>query len=120
MRPKIKGSGFGWIEVEETRYEHDIVIQLGGTVRKRKKKLSKAIYGTSHTVSQAEAEDVYEDGAEILVVGTGAYGRVALSDEAQTFFDAHGVIVEAYPTPKAAKHWNDLKAKAIGLFHITC
>jgi hypothetical protein len=30
-----------------------VLIRLGGKVAKRKKKLSKAVYGTSHTISLA-------------------------------------------------------------------
>ena len=37
--------------------DHDIVIRLNGKIKKRKKKLSKQQYGTSHTVSLAEAEN---------------------------------------------------------------
>ncbi len=120
MKPKLGDSKFGWIEVGKTRYDHDIVIELDGTVRKRKKKLSKATYGTSHCISQDEAEDIYEPGAQVLLVGTGVYGRVELSREAQAYFAAHNVTVQLYPTPEAAKRWNDLDAKAIGLFHVTC
>jgi hypothetical protein len=39
----------------EEELDHDGVICLSGKVKKRKKKLSKEQYGTSHTVSLAEA-----------------------------------------------------------------
>jgi hypothetical protein len=60
MRPKIDDTWFGSITVEGTRYEHDIIIRLSGKVRKRNKALSKAVYGTSHTISRAEIEELYE------------------------------------------------------------
>ena len=34
-------TGFGWIEIEGVRYDHDIVIHTDQTIAKRKKKLSK-------------------------------------------------------------------------------
>jgi hypothetical protein len=43
-------------------YGHDVVIRLSGKVKKRKKKLSKAKYGTSHKVSLEEAEHIFEVG----------------------------------------------------------
>ncbi len=51
MKPHIDGTEFGSITVDGESYEHDIVIRLSGNVKKRKKKLSKERYGTSHTVS---------------------------------------------------------------------
>jgi hypothetical protein len=40
----------GWCRTET--YEHDVVIRLSDKVIKRKKELSKRLYGTSHTVSK--------------------------------------------------------------------
>lgn len=55
-------------------------------VKKRKKKLSKEQYGTSHTVSLAEAEHIFDESAERLIIGSGQYGNVKLSDEAERYF----------------------------------
>ncbi|MFN2281711.1 MAG: hypothetical protein ACK2TZ_07610, partial [Anaerolineales bacterium] len=86
MKPTLSGTGFGWIDIGEERISHDIIIRLGGEVRKRKKKLSKEIYGTSHTISLAEAEYVYQEGADGILIGAGQFGRVRLSPEAKSFF----------------------------------
>jgi hypothetical protein len=97
-----------------------VLIRLSGEVAKRKKKLSKAVYGTSHTVSLAEAEYIYETGAERLIVGTGQSGMVTLSEDAADFFEKQQVAVALTPTPAAIVHWNRDKSAAIGLFHVTC
>ena len=55
MQPRIEGTDFGSITIAHEDYEHDVIIHLNGEVEKRKKKLSKALYGTSHIVSLAEA-----------------------------------------------------------------
>jgi hypothetical protein len=120
MKPTLTGTGFGWIEVEGERVTHDILIGLDGEVRKRKKKLSKELYGTSHTISQAEAEYVHQEGAEGLLIGGGQFGRVSLSPEAEVFFKSKNCPVIIQPTPKAIQTWNDSQEKLIGLFHITC
>ncbi len=62
MKPKIDKTKFGSITVSGKKYEHDILIRLNGEVEKRKKNLSKEIFGTSHIISMAEAEYVYEEG----------------------------------------------------------
>lgn len=120
MKPRIDGTEFGSITVAGERIEHDVLIRLDGEVAKRKKKLSKAVYGTSHTVSLAEAEYIYEKGAERLIVGTGQHDQVRLSDEAAAYFVAHKVAVDLAPTPEAVEHWNKAKGRVVGVFHVTC
>ena len=125
MKPRIVKTDFGSITLErpgggKVVYEHDITIDGAGEVHKRKKKLSKEVYGTSHTISRAEAEHVYELGAETLIIGTGQYGLVTLSEEAEAFLAAQGVGVRMAPTPEAIGVWNAHEGRAIGLFHITC
>jgi hypothetical protein len=71
-------------------YDHDVIIRLDGKVKKRKKKLSKSVYGTSHMVSLEEAEHIFENGAKLLIVGTGQSGCVELSVEATQYFQRHG------------------------------
>jgi len=92
MKPEIIGTRFGGITFNErgnsVEYQRDVLVGLDGKVRKRKKKLSKQVYGTSHTVSLAEAEHIHEDGSEWLLVGTGMFGMLNLSDEAVDFFRA--------------------------------
>src|SRR5574340_1501199 len=116
---KIDSTEFGSITINGTTYSHDILIQLSGEVVKRKKKLSKKHYGTSHIISLEEAEFVYEKGCDTLVVGTGQYGNVTLSPEAAAFFGHHGCRIILMPTPDAIEAFNKTrtKAKTIGLFH---
>ena len=120
MEPRIDQTEFGSITIAGEYYEHDVIIRLNGAVKKRKKKLSKAVYGTSHIVSLAEAEHVYEAGAKRLIVGTGQAGNVALSPEAADYFQRMKCQVELLPTPQAVRAWNETKGKSIGLFHVTC
>ena len=120
MKPRIERTAFGSITIEGRVYQHDVLIRLDGRVKKRKKKLSKAIYGTSHVVSPDEASHVYEEGVERLIVGTGQHGLVSLSDEAQDYFDRQGCQVDLLPTPEAIRAWNEAKGAVIGLFHVTC
>jgi hypothetical protein len=118
--PVIDHTSFGSITVDGEVYEYDIVITLQGQVKKRKKKLSKAIYGTSHTLSLQEIEHIYQEEAEGIVIGSGQYGVAKLSGEAASFLAEHGCRVFIQSTPEAIKKWNSLEGNTIGLFHITC
>jgi hypothetical protein len=120
MRPEIQGTEFGSITVAGEVYDHDIVIWLSGKVKKRKKKLSKEQSGTSHVVSLDEAEHILDEGAERLIVGTGQYGALKLSEAAERYFQDHGCSVELHPTPQAVQVWNEAGGKTIGMFHVTC
>jgi hypothetical protein len=119
MKPKIDHTQFGSITIEGRVSEHDVIIRLNGQVDKRKKKLSKAIYGTSHIISLDEAKYIYEDGAERLVIGTGQQGLVKLSGEAAKYLQDK-CQVELLPTQKAIQAWNEAEGAVIGLFHVTC
>jgi hypothetical protein len=120
MKPRIDKTKFGSITVAGELYEHDVLIRLRGAVEKRKKKLSKEVFGTSHIISLAEAQQVYETGARRLIVGSGQSGMVKLSPEAEAFFQEKHCAVEVMPTPEAIRCWNEAQEAAIGLFHVTC
>lgn len=120
MKPKIDDIRFGSITISGEVVEHDVLIRQDGKVKKRKKKLSKAKYGTSHRVSVEEAEHIYEEGAKRLIVGTGHNGMLELSEEAAEYFRQKKCSVELLPTPRAAEAWNAAHGRVIGMFHVTC
>jgi hypothetical protein len=120
MKPRIDGTAFGSITIDDTVYEKDVVIRLDGEVKKRKKKLSSDIYGTSHTVSLDEAKHIHQEGAEHLIVGTGQFGYLGLSPEAADYLAGKGCAVTLLPTGAAIGAWNQAEGAAIAMFHITC
>jgi hypothetical protein len=100
MQPRIDRTQFGSVTIDGKVFTHDVLIRLGGQVEKRKKKLSKAVYGTSHTISLAEAKHLYQKGAARLLIGAGQHGTVGLSEEAASHFQRHRCQVELLPTPQ--------------------
>ena len=120
MKPSIDRTEFGSVTVGGQTFERDILIRLGGEVAKRKKKLSSAVYGTSHIISLEEARHIYEPGAERLLVGAGQFGLVQLSPEAAAYFDQQGCHVDLLPMKEAIEAWNEAEGAVLGLFHVTC
>jgi hypothetical protein len=116
----IENTKFGNITIDGKTYEHDVVIRLSGEVEKRRKKLSKEKYGTSHIISKAEAKFLFEDGCDLLIVGAGQEGNVNLSPEASDYFENKGCKVLVQPTPEAIRSFNQSREKKIGLMHVTC
>ena len=120
MKPRIDNTSFGSITVEGLVFDHDVFINLNGEIKKRKKKLSKKHFGTSHIISLEEAAHIYEVDAEKILIGSGQTGMVRLSDEASDFFDQKNCNVFIIPTHDAVEKWNNETGSVIGLFHLTC
>src|SRR5262249_47735403 len=121
-RPHIDSTAFGSITIEGAVFEHDVVIAPDGAVTKRKKKLSKAVYGSSHTISLGEIEDVLDRGrdADELIVGSGQYDNVRLSPEAAAYVGERACRWPLRPTPEAIGAGTRAQGNAIGFFHIPC
>jgi hypothetical protein len=116
---EIEGTTFGTITIDGKAYEHDVIVRLSGEVVKRKKKLSKKHYGTSHVLSKDEAKFVFERGCEQLILGSGEMGNVHLSPEAEAYLAKKGCQVLLQPIPEAIGVFNRSYAKKVGLFHVT-
>ena len=97
---KIDGTTFGSITIDGKTYDHDVLVRLSEKVEKRKKKLSKRLYGTSHTVSEDEAKFVLEKGCKQLIFGTGHDGMRPCRRRRQRTSNKRGCKVIAEPTPE--------------------
>ena len=117
---RIDHTAFGEITIDVKTYDHDVIIRLSGEIVKRKKKLSKKLYGTSHVMSEDEAKFIFEKGCRQLILGSGQEGNVRLSPEAGAFFAKKNCEVVIKPTPQAIRAFNEAHGKKIGLFHVTC
>src|SRR5260370_4510245 len=113
----IESNTIGAITIDGTTYQHDVVVRLSGEVVKRKKKLSKKLYGTSHMLSKDEAKFLFEKGCDQIVIGSGQMGNVHLSPEAEAYFERKGCVVLLKPTPEAIRMFNRPRPKTSGLFH---
>lgn len=116
----IDRTEFGSITIDGKIYDHDVTIALSGHVKRRHKKLSKEVYGTSHIISKAEAKEIFEKGSELLIIGTGQEGNVRLSPEAEKYLAKETCEVLLQPTPDAIKTFNRRHGHKIALIHVTC
>lgn len=108
------------LSVDHIILDHDVVLRWNDDVKKRKKKLSKKIYGTSHILSLEEAKHIYQKGTEAIIIGSGQYGALKLSEQAAQYFKKKDCPVTLLPTPEAIEVWNHVEGKFVGLFHVTC
>lgn len=113
-------TGFGWIEIGGTRYEHDVVIHADGRVSKRKKKASKIFRDKfGHTpLSEEELGFLADAKTDIVYVGTGQYGNLPVTPEAETLIASyHGVMM---PTPQILPVIVGEKRRFVAILHVTC
>jgi hypothetical protein len=107
---------FGRIVIDGKQYESDLVVS-GGTIKRRRKRGSKKLklqYG--HT-PLSEHEELPWD-CDKLVVGTGFYGGLPITDGVRDEARRRGVALLEMPTTQALQHLND--AKTCLVLHLTC
>ncbi|MDD1696675.1 MAG: hypothetical protein LUQ54_07240 [Methanoregula sp.] len=113
-------TGFGWIESEGIRYEHDIVIHTDRSITKRNKKLSKKRKEEfGHTpLSGEELIDLLKEHPEVVYIGTGQFGDLPLTSDAVTRL-AH-VVTVMKPTPDILFEIASEHRKYAAILHVTC
>jgi glucokinase len=118
--PEITNIGFGKITVGRETYDCDVVISVGGKVKRRDESVAKEMYGTSHTVGVKELAKVCKGGPEILFVGAGKSGQVELTEDARRFLAQRLIRCEVQPTVKAVESYNKSNRRKAALMHVTC
>ena len=114
---KFEEFSFGSIRIDGVTYEHDVLIDHG-KVRKRKKKLSRALKIGGHT-PLSTAEDIPWD-CQTLVVGTGAHGALPVTEDLRAEAARRHVKLESLPTTKAIKVLKRGPKRTNAVLHVTC
>ena len=113
-------SAFGWIEVNNIRYDHDVIIHKDGTITKRSKKKSKElknVYG--HTpLSDHELEFLDREKPDLVYIGTGQYGDLPITPEAKTVLSRFETVIR--PTPDILGMLKKEHRSFIAIIHVTC
>lgn len=113
-------TGFGWIKIKGSTYDHDIVIHVDGSITRRKKKASKPMKGAyGHTpLSEMELDIIGRESPEVVMVGTGQYGNLPITPIAQTLLSGHSSVVK--PTPSLLEDIAREKRSFVAILHVTC
>jgi hypothetical protein len=113
-------SEFGWIEIDQVRYEHDVIIHRDGSVTKRSKKRSKELKSTyGHTpLSDHELEDLGKEKPRIVYIGTGQYGDLPITPEAKKELGRFETVIR--PTPEILDMMKKDRRPYVAIIHVTC
>jgi hypothetical protein len=113
---EITGYRFGEIEIDGRTYSADVVITAERVVDKWWRK-------QSHNLAVADLAAIMEAKPEILVVGTGYYGRMAIPGTTRRYLQAQGVELLEARTSEAVQEFNRLQhesARIVAALHLTC
>ena len=120
LYPRIESVDFGEITIGRQCFERDVCILADGKVMKRDKRIAKKRYGSSHTLGPKELASICKRGPEVLFIGTGMSGKLALSDDARQFLDHRAIKYEIFRSAEAADRYNRSKLRKAALIHVTC
>jgi len=116
--PQIEWIGLGEIQINGHRYTQDVVVRGDGSIKKRRRKLSRQVYGDAHMVSVEEVKQICRSSPHVLVVGTGTEGRLSLGHDACLWLDRQGIRFVQKATPAAVLEYKALKGPRALLLHL--
>jgi hypothetical protein len=107
---------FGRLDIDGHAYRSDVIITPERVVDAWRRK-------EGHTLAVADLADIVAAKPDIVVVGTGYFGRMAVSDEARHFLERHGIRLHEARTRQAVQDFNHLReqhARVVAALHLTC
>jgi hypothetical protein len=107
---------FGHIDVEGHSYDADVII-FPDHVQERWWRRE------GHRLLREDLETVLAEKPEVLVVGTGYYGRMQVPEETLDSLQSAGVEVRVSNTSDAVEEFNRLQreyARIVAALHLTC
>jgi len=109
---------FGSIQIDDTTYEHDVIIDRG-EILKRKKKPSKRFQDEfGHTPLSVEEDIPWT--CKQLIIGTGAYGRLPVMEEVKREAGRRHVELLVLPTAEAIASLGQDPSDTNAILHVTC
>ena len=111
----IDGYEFGEITIDGKTYHHDVIIY-----KDRVDDAWRRVEG--HRLSLGDVAQILDKKPEILIIGTGADGVMAVPEKVKAEIEAKGVKVLAKRTGDACKEYNELapSKNVIAALHLTC
>ncbi len=106
---------FGSIVIDGEKYKSDVIIY-------RDHVDSNWWRVKGHSLCKKDIEGVIREKPQVVVVGTGNFGYMSVSDEVVRIMKDEGIDLVVQKTEKACKTFNQLKKEkdVIACLHLTC
>jgi hypothetical protein len=115
---KFEAYRFGSLEIDGTRFDHDVVVDRG-EVRKRRKGPSKRFRDTFGHTPLSAGEDIPWS-CRRLVIGTGASGSLPVMSEVGEEARRRDVELVVLPTEEALGVLTADQPETNAILHVTC
>ena len=110
---------FGLIEIGGRRFDHDVVVE-GGVVLRRKKEASKA-YRDRYGHTPLSLDEAIPWSAHLLIIGTGASGQLPIMPELYEEARRRGLEIVAEPAEVACRLLQAADRREVAaVLHVTC
>ena len=115
MRKNIDSYDFGRIVIDGKTYNSDLIL-FEDRIRSNWWRKS------GHRLIPEDIKGILEDKPEILIVGTGAFGHMVVSEETKEVLRENNIGLIAQKTKEACKTYSKLskEKKVVAAFHLTC
>ncbi|NJD55582.1 MAG: hypothetical protein FIA94_04155 [Nitrospirae bacterium] len=112
---RIEHYSFGRISIDGTLYTSDVIIYPDRVDASWWRK-------EGHYLQKVDLADIVAAGPELLIVGTGAHGVMAVPDSTIAYLSSHNIALLAEKTDKAVELFNNQPPgkKVIAALHLTC
>jgi hypothetical protein len=111
---RLEGYRFGRLVVDGGEETRDVIVLPGRVVRNWWRR-------DGHRLVLDDLADVLDELPERLIIGTGAYGRLAPDPEALERLRARGIETESLPTADAVERYLELNSeRTAAALHLTC
>jgi hypothetical protein len=107
---------FGTIDIDGRAYASDVIITPERVIENWWRQ-------QGHRLAVGDLADVVAARPEILVIGTGYFGRMSVSDDTRRYLEAHGIQVREARTREAVHEFNRLqkeRCRVVAALHLTC
>lgn len=120
---KIKATHFGSIIIDGVEYKKDIILDRGKILKRDKKRSKKYKDEFDGHTPLTKKENIPWD-CKILVIGTGYYGSLPVSDDFKQEAEKRGVELKVLKTPEAVDFLNKFNKEDLkeinAILHLTC
>ncbi len=114
----ITSYAFGKMTIGSRSFSSDLIIFPDGRIQDNWYRRA------GHLLEMDDLKTLVPEKPELIITGTGAYGRMALAPDLETKLKASGIEIRAMATPEAVALYNEMirkPAKNISAcFHRTC
>jgi hypothetical protein len=107
---------FGRIDVNGRKYTSDVIITPERVIDQWWRQ-------QGHRLAVADLGDVVAARPDLLVIGTGYFGRMSISHDTRRYLEAQGIQVRDAHTPEAVHDFNRLQkepGRVVAALHLTC